>query len=1022
MQKVVRKREEQMQKDTTAKQNTEKKEIRYDAFISYRHTQPDMFVAQTLHRELEAFRLLKHIKKKLGPEAKTKINRVFRDKDELPLASNLADPITEALSCSEYLIVICSPRLPQSLWCRKEIQTFISMHGREKVFAVLIEGEPEESFPEELLYKEEEVRQDDGSVIIRKVSVEPLAADVRGSSNKERKKKIKEEMLRLLAPMFGCTYDELRQRHRERKIKRMLTLAAAISSVCFVFGAISSSMAIRIHGQNQEIKSQSEQIEQQNAQIEAQYKESLEANARLQADEAFRLLEEGDRIAAIETAVEALTGGEDFRAQGSMEFPYVPVAEYALSESLRVYYDGWSIVPEFLLKHDTNVNLLKASPDQKTLLVVDEAKEIYLWEAESGKLLCKINEYTNQSYLDEEQIIFLDDKRIAILTKTGVDIIDLSGQKVKGLILEESTEWMWAGLDGNSESGCFLYILPEQVIVYDSQTYTELYRIDVKEDMKFAHEAVIGSEEKVIALSMESETMYDKSIGIGGVKERPAEALLVDLATGEIINEYSLGYEWVEKLFIAEGMLYIISNSNLENAIKDDGTESGIFAYAHGRLTSCDLRNGGEVKWCYDSESSLRDVNVSRTTDNDTVMLVSGEEMIALHGTDGSLIDRTGCGDTVVQLDVIDGTANFTVYTESGRQIYIYMTQDGINFVEFEDKFQNNSDDVKQVAFANGGKILLLPYGSNSITVMDSFLGEQYEMFMEGVSTNRNCMDADGLENHLLFVSEDKMSLFCVKEDGTEVWRKDVREPITAVMFFMETASKVVMQQESRITVFQKHTGEEIISYELDADKYDIQLEGAYIKVMDYLTIQRYDTMTGELLYEKDLSEIYTYGDTMVWDAGCIAVASIEEGAIRLYDEELEEVLGEMELNTPFIDRLFLVAGTSCGAQGQPLDMELYVSYKDGKLEHYYFNSGSGFQLLDTLDEFEDSIEIIDSGLRVNNMAAYEIRDDEITAKVPGFLARSHSYYYVSGIGEEIWRVPIYSTDMLLEEAEALLQ
>lgn len=32
------------------------KDWQYDAFISYRHTQPDSFVAQTLHRCLENFR------------------------------------------------------------------------------------------------------------------------------------------------------------------------------------------------------------------------------------------------------------------------------------------------------------------------------------------------------------------------------------------------------------------------------------------------------------------------------------------------------------------------------------------------------------------------------------------------------------------------------------------------------------------------------------------------------------------------------------------------------------------------------------------------------------------------------------------------------------------------------------------------------------------------------------------------------------------------------------------------------
>ncbi len=60
----------------------------------------------------------------------------------MPLTSDLNDPIMAALHNSEWLIVICSPRLRESLWCKKEIETFIELHGREHVLVVLIEGEP----------------------------------------------------------------------------------------------------------------------------------------------------------------------------------------------------------------------------------------------------------------------------------------------------------------------------------------------------------------------------------------------------------------------------------------------------------------------------------------------------------------------------------------------------------------------------------------------------------------------------------------------------------------------------------------------------------------------------------------------------------------------------------------------------------------------------------------------------------------------------------------------------------------
>lgn len=111
----------------------EKRKWTYDAFISYRHTEPDAFVAGALHKYLESYKLPSNLKKekehKGEPLKREKINKIFRDAEELPLTNNLNDTIMEAINDSEYLIVICSPRLQESLWCRKEIETFIEKRG-----------------------------------------------------------------------------------------------------------------------------------------------------------------------------------------------------------------------------------------------------------------------------------------------------------------------------------------------------------------------------------------------------------------------------------------------------------------------------------------------------------------------------------------------------------------------------------------------------------------------------------------------------------------------------------------------------------------------------------------------------------------------------------------------------------------------------------------------------------------------------------------------------------------------------
>ena len=228
-----------------------------DAFISYRHSELDKFVATTLHKKLEAFKLPRNVK---SPTGKKKIERVFRDQDELPLASNLSDPITEALENSDYLLVICTPRLPQSEWCKKEIETFIKLHGRDKVLAVLAEVEPEESFPEALTKEAYEVTNPDGTTETKYRIFEPLAADVRGKNNKAIKKAMNDAILRICAAMFELKYDELKQRHRERAMRRTISIVSAVAAALMLFSAVCLGLMFKIINQSEMILDQNAEI------------------------------------------------------------------------------------------------------------------------------------------------------------------------------------------------------------------------------------------------------------------------------------------------------------------------------------------------------------------------------------------------------------------------------------------------------------------------------------------------------------------------------------------------------------------------------------------------------------------------------------------------------------------------------------------------------------------------------------------------------------------------------------------
>ena len=118
-------------------------DIHYNAFISYRHHPADIKVAEQIHKGLEHYRIPKALKKKNLSKM-----RLFRDKEELPITSNLTDDITRALRNSDFLIVICSLHTQESIWVQREIETFLQSHDHSRILTVIADGEPYDVIPE----------------------------------------------------------------------------------------------------------------------------------------------------------------------------------------------------------------------------------------------------------------------------------------------------------------------------------------------------------------------------------------------------------------------------------------------------------------------------------------------------------------------------------------------------------------------------------------------------------------------------------------------------------------------------------------------------------------------------------------------------------------------------------------------------------------------------------------------------------------------------------------------------------
>ncbi len=114
--------------------------MKYNAFISYSHN--DEKFAQSLHKTLEGYLLPKM--KTFDPDTivkrKNSLYPIFRDREELPTASDLSTMINDALESSRYLILLCSECSAESQWVNAEIQYFIDCGRADKILPVLLPG------------------------------------------------------------------------------------------------------------------------------------------------------------------------------------------------------------------------------------------------------------------------------------------------------------------------------------------------------------------------------------------------------------------------------------------------------------------------------------------------------------------------------------------------------------------------------------------------------------------------------------------------------------------------------------------------------------------------------------------------------------------------------------------------------------------------------------------------------------------------------------------------------------------
>ncbi|HKE48589.1 MAG TPA: TIR domain-containing protein [Rhodanobacteraceae bacterium] len=214
-------------------------DFRYRAFLCYSHRDSDW--ADWLHHAIEDYPIpprLVGLTTSAGV-IPARLAPVFRDRDELPSATDLSAKVSDALAQSANLIVICSPHAAQSHWVNEEVRAFQRLGRAQRIFCLIVDGEPgasewagrehDECIAPALTHRVDASGRETGE------RFEPIAADARpgkdGRSNARTK---------IVAGLLGVDLDDLR--HRERRRRRLRGIAAIAAG--FVLLCLTTTLAV----------------------------------------------------------------------------------------------------------------------------------------------------------------------------------------------------------------------------------------------------------------------------------------------------------------------------------------------------------------------------------------------------------------------------------------------------------------------------------------------------------------------------------------------------------------------------------------------------------------------------------------------------------------------------------------------------------------------------------------------------------------------------------------------------------
>lgn len=185
----------------------------------------DASVANSLADSIRRYRLPSGT---VLPDRSLGYRRIFVDVAGRPMD----DEVRAILDNSRYMAVLCSPETRTDPFILERLDYFRGIGKDDNIIAVIVRGEPADSFPESFIEKKL-VRKilPDMTVIERVETIEPVASDLRADTPARWKEVLSYETVRIIASVLGLHPDDLEQRHRMRRRRTAALFVSVIAGI-----------------------------------------------------------------------------------------------------------------------------------------------------------------------------------------------------------------------------------------------------------------------------------------------------------------------------------------------------------------------------------------------------------------------------------------------------------------------------------------------------------------------------------------------------------------------------------------------------------------------------------------------------------------------------------------------------------------------------------------------------------------------------------------------------------------------